>query len=567
MKYIIEKIKPHKALFIFGVMFLAIEASCDLLLPSIMSRIVDKGIAGSNMETIVKSAIFMFCIALTGACCAVCRNRFSAQLSENVGRDIRNELFEKVERFSFASFGHFKAGSLITRLTNDITQITGFVFGLLRILIKAPIMALGAMSLIVINTPEFAPVLFLIIVLASIWTVLNVYIGYPRYNVVQDKLDAFNAKIREFLLGIRLVKAYSAEKDEVEESAELSDELRKANIRALRVSAVFMPLVHFSVNLGILIILILSNIERKNEVGALMATINYMTQLSISLSQVSNIVNRSVRAGTSANRIKAVLDYKDDGQNTSGNTKIDNITSIEMNGVSFIYPESKEYTLQDVSLSVQKGEVLSIIGPTGSGKTTLINLLPRFFDISSGTYSINGQDNFSYDIEDLRKSFAVISQNPFLFSGTIRDNLLFSNEKATDEEIIDALKKAEAYGFVSSLPDGLDTILGQGGVNLSGGQKQRLSIARAIVSGASFFIVDDATSALDSFTEHRVLDNLFNLDSTFILVTQRISTARRADRILVLDNGRSVGLGKHAELIKRCEIYKEIYNSQIGGDL
>ncbi len=566
MRYILSKIKPHKLIFIFGIIFLSIEAICDLLLPSVMSYIVDLGIAKNDLATISKAAAIMLVIALIGACCAFCRNRLSALLSERVGRDIRAELFERTERFSLSSFEHFKAGTLITRLTNDITHIQGFVYGLLRILIKAPIMCVGAMSLIIINTPQFAPVLALLIVLATIWTILNVAIGYPRFNVVQEKLDNLNSKIREFLLGIRLVKAYSAEKKERSETEALSLSLKNTNIKALRVAATFMPLVNFSVNLGILLILILSNIERKSEVGALMATINYMTQLLASLSMVSNIVNRSVRAGSSAHRIQSVLNWKDDDQDTSGTECLNSIENIEFKNVSFSYPSSKELTLKGIDLTLNKGQVLSIIGPTGSGKSTLINLLPRFYDCTEGQILINGENSCVYNLKMLRKNIAIVTQHPFLFSGTIADNLRFAKDNATDEELINALKDAEAYNFVFALPDKMETVLGQGGVNLSGGQKQRLSIARALVANSSLLILDDATSALDSFTERKVLENLFNKGCTIILVTQRISTVCKADTILTLDKGVVAGEGSHSFLLKNCEVYCEIYNSQMGGD-
>jgi ABC-type multidrug transport system, ATPase and permease components len=566
LKFILLRIKPHLCAFLFGIFFLSLEALADLTLPLIMSYVVDLGIGSKDAALILSYGLLMLAVALSGAFCAFMRNRLAAYVSENVARELRTDLYAKVQHFSFENRDRISEGELITRLTNDVTQIKGFVYGSMRILIKAPLTSIGAMAFIIMRTPSFIPVLAAIILFSALWVVLNILAGFPRYRNLQEKLDILNSAVREYLIGVRTVKAFSAEEKEKAQFERSSSVLASANVKALRVAAVLMPLVNLTVNLGIVVILVMANTGLNGRVGALMASVNYMTQILFSLSMVSNIVNRSVRASASAIRIREVLEEENEQKVAEGGFKGNGKGELEFSAVSFSYASSSKNTLSDISFTVVGGSSLAIIGPTGSGKSTLINLIPRFYDVNGGAISLDGVDVKDWDMERLRSAIRIVTQRPMLFSGTIRENLAFASDTAGEDEMLNALEKASALAFVNSADKGMDTLLGQRGVTLSGGQKQRLSIARALLGKAELMILDDATSALDSFTEARVLDNLLASQSSVILVTQRISTARRADKILVLEEGRAVGFGSHEVLLETCPVYKDLCLSQMGGD-
>lgn len=565
MKYIISKIAPHRKAFLAAICFLFCEAMCDLLLPSIMSFVVDEGI-GSSLDTILRYGLLMLLIAAFGAFSAVMRNNLSAKYSEIIGKEIRDEVYRKIMTFSFSSFDRLAPGDLITRLTNDITQIQNFIYGAMRILVKAPLVCIGALALIVIRTPSYTPVILTVIVFASLFITLNALRGFPRFRKAQAAIDKVNGKVREFLNTIRIVKAFSAEEKEAEAFSKDSLELQERNISALYVSALFMPLVNFSVNFGIVLILFSTAWHPTGEVGSLMASVNYMMQLLVSLSMVSNIINRSVRASASASRVTEILE-EPQRQKETGNPRTETGEgSISFQKVSFAYHEGAADTLKDISFTLPPGAALSVIGATGSGKTTLAALLMRFYDTTTGQVLVDGTDVRQWSMKALRKEVTIVSQRPVLFSGTIRENMRLSKEEASDEEIYAALRLSQAYDFVMRMPDGLDTDLSERGVNLSGGQKQRLSIARSLLRGARILILDDATSALDSFTEQKVLEGLFKEDITLIVITQRISTASMCGSILVLEDGRVAGTGSSEELLRTCEVYREIYSSQVGGE-
>lgn len=563
MRYIFSKILPHWPAFAITMVFLCIEAFADLLLPSVMSLVVDRGIAQGDTALIAHYALLMLLIAFTGAAGAVMRNFLSARYSELIGKEIREEVYSKIETFSFSSFDHLPPGDLITRLTNDVTQIQNFVFSLMRILVKAPLVSIGSFALIIYNSPRYAPVVFLVIVAAVTFVTLNAVLSFPRFAKAQGAIDRVNGKVREFLNAIRIVKAFSAEEKETESFSSISKELEEKNVSALRVSAVFMSLVNFAVNFGIVLILLVSNLKPSEGVGSLMASVNYMTQLLVSLSLCANIINRSVRASASSARVTEILNEPVTQVEKEGARTEPGEGSVELKSVSFAYHEGANDTLKGVSFSLPPGTSLAVIGATGSGKSTLASLLMRFYDTDRGSVLLDGTDVQDWTMKALREEITIVTQKPVLFSGSVRENMRLAKEDASDEEIIHALRLAEAL-FVLTLPDGLDTDLSERGVNLSGGQKQRLSIARSLLRGAKVLILDDSTSALDSLTEHRLLSNLFALDITLIVITQRVSTAAMCDRILVLEEGEVKGDGSAEDLYRDSEVYREIHNSQIG---
>lgn len=410
--------------------------------------------------------------------------------------------------------------------------------------------------------------IILILILCSIWILGNMLLGYPRFARLQKKLDRLNNVSREFLTSIRVVKAFGRERFETDKFANAADELAASGTSAMRVTSVFGPLINLTVNTGIVVLLWLGGNGEQTDVGKLMASVNYMTQVLFSLSMVSNILNSMVRATASAKRVQQVLDEVP-AMSEPKNPKEANLTGeVQFEDVSFSYPGSKRMALQNISFSAISGSAIGIIGSTGSGKSTLVNMIPRFYDVSAGAVFVGGQDVCTVETGHLRSHIGIVPQKSFLFSGSIIDNLRWGDSKAADDSIYKAAKAACAHSFIESFPDGYDTILGQGGVNLSGGQKQRLSIARALIRQPGILILDDCTSALDASTEAAVMHNIrsHSQGTTVFLISQRISSVMRSDLILCMEDGVLCGQGNHEELLNKCTVYQEIYRSQIGDD-
>ena len=625
MKLILSYIRRHLVIFCISTAFLTLEAVADLLQPTYMSYIVDDGVANKDVSQILIYGCIMLGIALFGAFCAVMRNHFASRTSQTIGKEIRHDIYHNVQQLSLENIDRLQPASIITRITNDVTQIQDFINSIMRIMIKAPITGIGAVILIIIQTPKQAPIMIAIILVATLLIVLNIMVGYPRFGKVQKKLDKLNGVSREFLSSVRVVKAFRAEDKETGKFGNASDDLAEANKSALRAMAMFAPLINLTVNFGIVLLLFISQDQKAADIGRLMASVNYMGQVLFALNFISNVINSAVRALASSERIKEVLDEKPVQKKPENPKKPDITGKIEFNNVSFAYAGSSRDALKGISFSASPGETVGIIGPTGSGKTSLVNLVPRFYDVTGGSIRIDGCDVNEIDEEYLRSKVALVAQKALLFTGTImenlkwglpydttnkRDNLIdkklveekssgYENENlqitadiamtqenteknsAISGKIEKAVRIACAEEFISKTKDGYNTLLGQGGVNLSGGQKQRLSIARALIKNPSILILDDCTSALDANTESEVLKGLSELGSdndinagkiktegknkpTVLLISQRISTVMRADKILVLNNGTVQGFGTHAELLATCGTYREIYESQIG---
>ncbi len=567
MKLVISYLKRHMAIFLLSMLFLTMEALADLLQPTYMSFIVDVGVKNADVSQILKYGGVMLLIALVGALSAVMRNIYASRTSQTIGKEIRKDMYNNVQKLSLENIDRLQPASIITRITNDVTQIQDFVNSLMRIMVKAPITGIGAIALIVIRTPRQAPVMLVILLIVSVFIVCNIKIGYPRFGIVQKKLDRLNGVTREFLSSVRVVKAFRAEDEETEKFDEASYNLALANTDAMRVMAVFTPLIGLTVNFGIVLLLWLSGGKDATQIGRIMASVNYMTQVLFAVNMISMVINNSVRAVASAERINEVLDEKP-AQEKPSEPKFPKISgNIVFDNVSFTYAGCKRESLSDASFTVESGTTVGIIGPTGSGKTTLVNLIPRFYDVTKGRIIIDGVNVNEIDEKYLRSEVSVVAQKALLFTGTVRDNLKWGREDATDEEIKEAAKIACADSFIEEKEEGYDLLLGQGGVNLSGGQKQRLSIARALLRNPKILILDDCTSALDAQTEATVLNGLsgINKDITVLLISQRISTVMRADKILCMNEGRVMGFGTHENLMANCDIYREIYDSQIGG--
>ncbi|RAP73410.1 ABC transporter ATP-binding protein [Paenibacillus montanisoli] len=556
----------------FGVaiLFLMLETLCDLMQPTLMSRIIDDGVANRQMDVVFRYGGYMLLITAIGALGATLRNIISSHVSLNFGTRLRSDLFRHIQTLSFDSIDKFDRASLVTRLTNDVTQIQNFTNGLMRIFVKAPLICIGSLIMAVRLNPPLSLVLAVVVPLVAILIVFNMRIGFPLFTKVQQVLDRVNGVSREYLSGVRVVKAFNRFDYETDKFGGVNDEYRQASIRVMRMLAIFSPGIMLTVNFGIAAVIWIGGVRvdgGQMQVGHIIAFINYMTQILFSLLMISNVFTMFVRAKASAERIGEVFAEKDTMAWKEGERMqpAESAGSVAFKNVSFSYAKT-EPVLRHITLGCRPGETLGIVGSTGSGKSTLVNLIPRFYDATAGTIEVDGVDIRDVEPQRLREKIAIVPQKTVLFSGTIRENLLFGKEGATDEELERAARMAEAHDFIMACPEGYDTRLGQGGVNLSGGQKQRLSIARALIRKPSILILDDCTSAVDTSTESRIKEALrqYAQGLTCILIAQRISSVMDADRIIVLDNGEIVGTGRHDELMRGCQAYQEIYRSQTG---
>ncbi len=566
MKFIFRRIVKHFGMFLIAIFFLTIEACADLLQPLLMSNIVDEGIKNQDTQIIWMYGGVMLGVAAIGALGAVMRNIYASRTSQLIGKELRNDLYRKVQTLSFENIDRLNPSSLITRITNDVTQIQNFINGCMRMMVKAPIICIGAIILIVAQTPALTPIIGAIILISAALIISNMKFGHPRYERLQRKLDRLNDVSQEFLTSVRVVKAFGGEEQEEKKFNIVADDLAHSGTSAMRVVSIFGPLINLTVNMGIVLLLWLSGYQGYIPIGKIMASVNYMTQILFALGMVSNALNMAVRATASSVRVEEILKEQPTQTSPSQPTAIDIQGNLSFRDVTFRYAEASRPSLKNISLEIPAGKTIGIIGATGSGKSTLVNLVPRFYDVTEGTLLLDGVNVNDVEETVLRKAIAVVPQKALLFSGSVEYNLRWGKEDATEEEIKQAAKFSCSDVFIEKMEKGYQTELGQAGVNLSGGQKQRLSLARALLRKPKILILDDCTSALDASTEAKVLTYLRNLSgqTTILLISQRISTVRKADQIVCLSDGCVVGYGSHRKLMEECEVYKQIYMSQIG---
>lgn len=573
MGYLKVYINKYWKGFCTAIFFVCMEAFCDLLQPTIMSKIIDVGVANKKLNYVIQMGVTMLLVTAIGAVAASIRNIFASNVSQRFGTEMRGDLFKKIQGFSFENIDKMEGASLVTRLTNDVTQVQNFANGLMRIFIKAPIVGIGSIIMAARLNLRLSTILLAIVPVVSILIYGNMKIGYPYFIKVQKALDSVNGAMREYLSGVRVVKAFNRFDYEIERFQGKNTQLAGNSTIAMKITSVFTPVIALVVNFGIVLVIWIGGINVNKgtmQVGEIIAFTNYMTQILFALMMVTNVFTMFVRARASSERIGEV--FAEENTMISGKETIDNSEekgTVSFENVFFSYNKDKEPVLKDISFNCNQGETVGIIGSTGSGKSTLVNLIPRFYDVLSGEVKINGVNVKNLDIESLRYKIAVVPQKALLFSGTILDNMKWGSDKASIEEIEEASKVAEAHGFITQLPEGYNVKIGQGGVNLSGGQKQRVSIARALVKKAEILILDDSTSAVDTGTEMKIRGNLkkYSKDLTCILIAQRITSVMGADKIIVLDNGEIKGIGKHDELLKSCDVYKDIFLSQIGKEM
>lgn len=571
MKRWMKYVKPYWPYFVIGPLCMIVEVVGEVLMPKFMADIVNEGVAGRSIGYIVGVCALMVLTAVLMMAGGVGGSYFGAKASVNFAADLRQDIYGKVQQFSFANIDKFSTGSLVTRLTNDVTQMQNFINMLLRMCLRAPGMLIGALIMAIAMNPRLALVLAVTIPLILITQLIVIRIGFPRFGAMQKKIDALNANVQESLTNVRVIKSFVREDFEQQRFARSNRDLKEAGLRAMGVMIFMQPLMTLFMNFTSLAVVWFGGnqvIAGGMQVGDLTAFITYITQILSSLMMVTMMFMMSSRALASARRITEVLDEKIDltDENAAQPELQVKEGRIEFRGVSFrYYKNSAEQVLDNINLTIEPGQTVGIIGSTGCGKTTLVSMIPRLYDADEGEVLVDGVDVRDYSLTNLRQGVGMVLQKNVLFSGSITENLQWGDEDASMEEIRAAAASAQADGFIQSFTDGYDTELGQGGSNVSGGQKQRLCIARALLKKPKILILDDSTSAVDTATEARIRQAFAGelKDSTKLIIAQRISSVMEADQIIVVDEGRITGIGTHAELLQNNEEYQEIYYSQM----
>ncbi len=576
-------IKPYWKWALLAPLLMVLEVAMDLMQPRLIQRIVDEGIAQLDMAIVVNTGLLMVGLALVGAVGGLGCTVFATLAAQGFGADLRHTLFRKVQSFSFGNLDDLETGQLITRLTNDVTQVQQVVAMLLRIMVRAPLMVLGSLVMAILTSPKLA-LLFLVLgplVLGLVAWVIGR--AAPMFSLVQARLDDLNTVMQENLAGARVVKAFVRAAHEIGRFKTANNALMDQTVQAARLVVLAMPFMMLTVNLGVVGALCFGGLQvtyGAMQVGQIIAFINYLMRTLMSLLMSSMLVMMTARAQASAERIQQVLESTPKVENRPdavttfaplGKVAFENVAfSYESDGHDPVLGNGK--SSRGISFVAEPGQTVAILGATGAGKSSLINLIPRFYDVTGGRVTIDGVDVRDIDKDALRRNIGVALQESVLFSGTIRDNIRYGRPEATEKEVIAAAKMAQAHTFITEFPDGYDTEVGQRGVNLSGGQKQRIAIARALLTRPTVLILDDSTSSVDVETEIKIQDALENMmqdlasqnTGTVFVIAQRISTVLNADKILVLDDGRIAAEGTHSELLTSSPIYREIYNSQLG---
>ena len=564
-------ILPYKSAFILGPLMMVTEVLGEILLPKFMSMIINHGVAQKDGGYILKMGLVMAITSFLMAAGGILGAYFAAKASISFTSDLRRDLFARVQQFSFKNIDTFSTGSLVTRLTNDIQQVQNLIMMGLRMMLRAPGMFLGALVMAFWMNAELAAVILVVIPLLTAAIVWILRTAYPRFTAMQKALDTLNSGIQEVLTNVRVVKSFVREDYEEKRFADTNRELKEAGLRALKIVIATMPVMMFAMNVTTLAVVWFGGnliIGGRMAVGDLTAFTTYIVQILMSLMMLSMVFLQSSRAMASIRRIDEVLDEPIDLSDENASQKDRKVEKgrVEFKDVSFSYREGGEPVLSHISLTAEPGETIGILGATGSGKTSLVQLIPRLYDVTEGSVRVDGIDVREYSLKNLRDGVGMVLQKNVLFSGTIEENLRWGDETATEEEVRRAAVYAQADSFVNSFAEGYKTEMGQGGVNVSGGKKQRLCIARALLKKPKILILDDSTSAVDTATEAAIRTAFREdlKDTTKFIIAQRLSSLEYADRILVLEDGRIIGEGTQEKLLASCEAYREIYETQYG---
>jgi ATP-binding cassette subfamily B multidrug efflux pump len=546
-----------------------VELFVELLNPLLMAKIIDDGILKKDLSLVMLWGGIMVGMSFIAFTAGIINSFYAAHVSQSFGYDVRKGLFAKIQSFSFANFNLFPASSLITRMTNDITQLQNSVFMGLRIMLRAPLIVIGGLIMALIVNMKLALILVLVIPILIIFLLWVMKKGGRLFSAVQKMLDGVNSVMRENLTGIRLIKAFLRRDHEVKRFSAANDNLKDRTVSALRLMELTMPVLLLVMNIAILGVLWFGSFDVSTgnaTVGEVVAIINYSTRITGAISILSWIIMAFARAKASSERVKDVLDTDIDLKESEDMDPSICITegNVEFNQVSFKYPGTQMPVLKDISFKVLSGQTVAILGATGSGKSSLFQLIPRLYDLNKGNILINNSDIRSIKLEYLRKQIGFVPQEAHLFTGTIKDNISWGKEGASMNDIIEAAQSAQIHESIEKLPNQYHTMLGQKGVNLSGGQKQRLSIARALIRKPKILLLDDSTSALDLKTESKLLHSLKTYSCTTLIITQKISTAMEADKIVLLEDGNILEEGTHTNLLKSSTLYQKIFQSQFG---
>ncbi|MEK3718084.1 ABC transporter ATP-binding protein [Paenibacillus sp. FSL R7-0333] len=577
---LMKQLKPFRWAIAAVLILVFLQSMGDLYLPTLMSDIIDKGIVDGDQPYIWRIGGFMLLVAAGGVLCSIIASYLSARVAAGFGKNTRSRVFNHVENFTLHEFDKLGTASLITRTTNDITQVQTVLTMMLRMMVGAPMMMIGGIIMAVSEDAKLS-LIFVVVIPLLVGAIFFIGMkGLPLFKAIQIKLDKLNLVLREHLTGIRVIRSFNRIEHENRRFSAANRDLTDTAIKVNKVMAGLMPLMMIVMNFSMIAILYYGGIRIGDgdlKVGSLMAFIQYAMQIMFSLIMVSMMFVLIPRASASALRINEVLDMQPEIKDpTSAELKTTATATqedgrdglrgyVEFDNVSFAYPGAEQAALSGITFSARPGEITAIIGGTGSGKSTLLNMIPRFYDAIEGTVSVDGVDVRQMTQEELRSKIGYIPQKAVLFTGTINENIRYGKEDATEEEILHAAKVAQAYDFVTAMKEGFDSSISQGGGNVSGGQKQRLSIARALVRKPEVYLFDDSFSALDFKTDAKLRAALKEetTESTVLIVAQRVSTVMDADRIIVLDEGQIVGMGTHRELLDNNEVYREIVSSQL----
>ena len=573
IKKLARYIREYKIYAILTPVVMTGEVLMEVLIPFVMADIIDNGITkGMGVKYVALRGLLMVGMALFSLLCGALGGMFASRASMGFSKNLRAELFSRVQNFSFGNVDHFSTSSLITRLTTDVNHVQMSFMMLIRTAVRSPMMLIGAIVMAVRINPRLSLIFLVAIPILALSFYLISSNAHPRFRQMLKKYDALNASVQENLIGIRIVKAFVRERHEIEKFEVSADDVRTAQKKAEKLIILNMPIMQLTMYGCILAVLWFGGrmvIARDMDLGQMASFITYISQILTSLMMLSMLFIMMIISLAAARRIIEVLDEVPEISDKDATEHHVRDGSITFKNVSFSYlKDPDKCCLAHIDLAIKSGETIGVIGGTGSGKTSLVQLIPRLYDPLEGQVFVGGKDVRDYDLPTLRDSVAMVLQKNVLFSGTIRENLLWGNENATEEEIVRACKIADAHGFITSFPDGYETMLGQGGVNVSGGQKQRLCIARALLKKPKILILDDSTSAVDTATDARIRQGLHEslADTTCIIIAQRVHSVQDADRIVVLDEGTIAAVDTHDKLLETCEIYREVYLSQQKGD-
>ena len=566
-------LKQFKREVLIGPVFKLTEAVFELIVPLVMAQIIDVGIANGDRGYVLRIGGVMVLLGLVGLGCALICQYCAARASQGFGTVLRSEMFRHINTLSHGEIDQIGTPSLITRITNDVNQLQLAVAMLIRLVVRAPFLVIGATVMALLLDWKLACIFFVAAPLMALVLYLVMSRSIPFYRIIQKKLDRISLITRENLSGVRVIRAFSRQEKEKERFAQASEDQMSTSIAVGRISALLNPLTSAIINLAIAAVIWFGGFRVDAggmTQGEVIAFVNYLNQILLAMIVVANLVVIFTKAAASATRVDEVLELHPSIVNRVSRPaqEVEGSPEIAFDAVSFAYPDAGAYSLSDISFTVARGQTLGIIGGTGCGKSTLVNLIPRFYEVSQGSIKVDGVDVRDYPMEQLRGKVGIVPQRAVLFSGTLRQNMQWRKQDATDEEIWQALETAQAASFVRKMPDGLDSVILQGGKNLSGGQKQRLTIARALVGEPEILILDDSASALDFATDAALRRAIAKFSAgrgnrmTTIIVSQRANTVRYADQIVVLDDGKAAGIGTHEQLLESCQTYREIYWSQ-----